>query len=55
MHRCVFGPFGLILILEPPGAGHAFPRQRQGAGYLFLPGFSSMYGWMTGRMDGQVT
>ncbi len=42
----------------PPGAGHAFLRQRhmlRGV-YLFLPGFSSLYdaihGWMTGRMDG---
>jgi hypothetical protein len=29
---------------------------RGGRGYLFLPGFSSLYdaipGWMTGRMDG---
>jgi len=24
----VFGPFGLILILDPPRAGHAFPKQR---------------------------
>jgi hypothetical protein len=23
-----FGPFGLILIWDPPGARHAFPRQR---------------------------
>jgi hypothetical protein len=23
----VFGPFGLILISDPLGAGHAFPRQ----------------------------
>ncbi len=23
----VFGPFGLILILDPLRAGHAFPRQ----------------------------
>jgi hypothetical protein len=35
------------------------PRQRhmcRGGGYLFLPGFSSLYdaihGWMTGRTDG---
>jgi hypothetical protein len=41
----VFGPFGLILILDPPGAGHAFPRQRivQRGGYLFLRGFSLLY------------
>jgi hypothetical protein len=45
------------------GAGHAFPRhwhmRREGGGYLFLPGFSSLYdaihGWMMGRMDGRVT
>ncbi len=59
---------GLLLIFiskswgcHPPGAGHAFPRQRhmcrEGVrGYLFLPGFSSLYdaihGWMTGEMDG---
>ncbi len=43
-----------------PGAGHAFPRQqhmRRRGGYLFLPGFSSLYdaihGWMTRRMDGK--
>ncbi len=57
MHRCVFGPFGLILISDPPGAGHAFPRQRhmRRGGYLFLSGFSSLYdaihGWMTIWMD----
>jgi hypothetical protein len=50
-----------IKILGVPllGAGHAFPRQRhmrKRGGYLFLPGFSSLYdaihGWMTGQMDG---
>jgi hypothetical protein len=25
----LFGPFGLILISDPPRARHAFPRQRQ--------------------------
>ncbi len=52
----VFGPFGLILISDPPKAEHAFPRQRHmrkgGGGYLFMSGFSSLYdamhGWMTG-------
>jgi hypothetical protein len=59
---------GLLLILiskswgcPPPGAGHAFPRQRhmrrRGGGNLFLAGFSSLYdaihGWMTRRMDGK--
>ncbi len=43
----VFGPFDLILISDPPGARHAFPKQRHmcrgGGGYLFLPRFSSLY------------
>jgi hypothetical protein len=48
-----------ILGVPPQGAGHAFPRQRHmGGGYLFLPGFSSLYdaihGWMTGWMDGKL-
>jgi len=58
-HQGVFGPFGLILISDPHGAKHAFPKQRhmrRGGGYLFLPGFSSLYdaihGWMIGWMDG---
>jgi hypothetical protein len=45
--------------VAPPGAGHAFPRQRhmcRGRGYLLLPGFTSLYDaihvWMTRRMDG---
>jgi hypothetical protein len=53
----VFGPFGLILILDPLGAGHAFLRQRhmhRRGGYLFLPWFFSLYdaihGWMMARM-----
>jgi hypothetical protein len=48
-----------ILGVAPPGAGHAFPRQRhmcRGRGYLLLPGFTSLYDaihvWMTRRMDG---
>jgi len=34
----VFGPFGFIYISEPPGAGHAFPRQRhmRKGGGLFI-------------------
>jgi hypothetical protein len=48
-----------ILGVPPPSrAGHAFPRQQhmqRGGGYLFRPGFSSLYdaihGWMTGRTD----
>jgi len=52
-----------ILGVPPPRVGHAFPRQRhmhkEEGGYLFLPGFSSLYdaihGWMTGWMDGWVT
>jgi hypothetical protein len=48
-----------ILGVHPPGARHAFPRQRHmhrgGGAYLVLPGFSSLYdgihGWMTGWMD----
>jgi hypothetical protein len=54
----VFGHFGLILISDPSGARHAFPRQQhmhKGGGYLFLPGFSSLYdaihGWMDGSHD----
>jgi hypothetical protein len=44
-----------ILGVPPPlGAGMLFLER--GAGYLFLPRFSSLYdaihGWMTGRMDG---
>jgi hypothetical protein len=47
----------------PPGAGHAFPRERHihrvggGGSYLFLPGFSSpcmmpsMDGWRDGWME----
>jgi hypothetical protein len=42
----------------PPGAGHAFPKQRhmcRRRGYLFLRGFSSLYdaihGWMMRWMD----
>jgi hypothetical protein len=53
----------LILISKswgcPPKARHAFPRHqhmRKRGGYLFLPGFSSLYdaihGWMTRRTDG---
>jgi hypothetical protein len=60
----VFGTFGLILISDPPGAGHAFHRQpfldhdtcTEEVGYLFLPRFFSLYdaihGWMMGWMDG---
>jgi len=47
-----------ILGVGPPEARHAFPRLLKG-GYLFLPGFSSLYdaihGWMTQWMDRQVT
>jgi hypothetical protein len=36
----VFGPFGLILISNPPRAGHAFPRHQhmhmRGGGGLFI-------------------
>jgi hypothetical protein len=35
-HQGVFGPFGVILISNPPGAGHAFPRHqhmRKGGGW----------------------
>jgi hypothetical protein len=49
-----------ILGVTPLEARHAFPRQRhmrREGGYLFLPGFSSLYDaiheWMTGRMDGK--
>ncbi len=45
-----------------PGLGMPFLDSNtcaRGGGYLFLPGFSSLYdaihGWMTGRMDGRVT
>ncbi len=60
MHRCVFGPFGLILISDPLGPGYAFPRQQHmrkegGEGYLFLSGFSSLYDAIHGWMDGRVT
>jgi hypothetical protein len=56
----VFGPFGLILILDPPRVGHVFPRHRhmrkRGGGNLFLPRYSSLYdaihGWMTRRTNG---
>jgi hypothetical protein len=45
-----------------PRARHAFPRQwymcKRGGGYLFLPGFPSLYdaihGWMIGQMDRQM-
>jgi hypothetical protein len=51
----------MILILDPPGNGHAFPRQwhvrRRVGGYLFMLMFFSLYdaihGWMAGRMDGK--
>jgi hypothetical protein len=58
---------GLLLILiskswgcPPLGLGMPFLDSdtcaKGGGGYLFLPGFSSLYdaihGWMTGRMDG---
>jgi hypothetical protein len=44
-----------------PGPGMPFldsdTCEEEGRGYLFLPGFSSLYdaihGWMTGRMDGK--
>jgi hypothetical protein len=56
MHRCVFGPFGLILISDPLGAGHAFPRQwhiHRGGVIYFCQGFllcmmPSMNGWRDG-------
>ncbi len=45
----------------PPGAGHAFPKQRhmrRGRDNLFLSGFFSLYdaihGWMTERMNGWI-
>jgi hypothetical protein len=54
----VFGPFGLILISDPLGAGMPFLDNdtcTEGGGggcYLFLPWFSTMYdaihGWMMG-------
>ncbi len=58
----VFGPFGLILISNPPRAEHAFLRQRhmrkRRGGYLFILGFFSMYdaihGWMMGQMMRQM-
>ncbi len=57
----VFGPFGLVLITDPPGAGHAFPRQRhmrRGSG-LFISArvfslYDAIHGWMMGRMMGQI-
>jgi hypothetical protein len=51
-----------ILGVPPPRAGHAFPRQQhvcRREGYLFLPGFFSLYDaihgcmtrWMNGWME----
>jgi hypothetical protein len=48
-----------ILGVPPLGPGMPFLDSdtcTEGGGYLFLPGFSSLYdaihGWMTGQMDG---
>ncbi len=57
--RCVFGPFDLILISNPLGAGHAFPKQWhmcKGGVIYFCQGFfpcmmASMDGWRDKQMD----
>jgi hypothetical protein len=52
-HQGVFGPFSLILISNPHGAKHAFPKQRhmrRGGGVIyFCQGFLP---YMMPSMDG---
>jgi hypothetical protein len=67
MHRCVFGPFGLILIWDPPGLGMPFLDNdtcaEEGGGGLFISArvFFPVWchpwmddrtnGWMDGSRD----